>query len=59
MNVIVGLPALIQTDVDCVAIVAIGAGLTVTVVDAEFAIEQIPLFTTALNCVVWINFPDV
>ena len=52
MNVIVGLPALIQTDVDCVAIVAIGAGLTVTVVDAEFAIEQIPLFTTALNCVV-------
>lgn len=34
-------------------------GSTVTVVAAEFAEAQFPLWTTALNWVVWVNEPDV
>ena len=34
-------------------------GLTVTVVVLELASGQVPLCTTALNCVVWVSAPDV
>ncbi len=34
-------------------------GFTVTVVVVEFASGQVPLCTTARNCVVWVNAPDV
>ena len=34
-------------------------GLTVTVVAPELAELQAPLVTTALNCVVWVNAPEV
>jgi hypothetical protein len=36
-----------------------GRGFTVTVVAVEFAVEQLPLWTTALNCVVCVSAPDV
>ena len=34
-------------------------GSTVTVVGVEVAVEHAPLWTTALNCVVWVKAPDV
>ena len=34
-------------------------GLTVTVVAVEFAVAQLPLLTTALNCLVAVKAPDV
>jgi hypothetical protein len=34
-------------------------GSTVTIVAEELTTEQLPLWTTALNCVLWVSVPEV
>jgi hypothetical protein len=49
----------LQTVVPPVTLPGYVVGSTVTIVAAEFATKQLPLWTTALNWVVCVNAPEV